>query len=387
MYISDGQSLLLILALLYLSECAIWLRKHSVAFVYSRGRWRIATPKSWLGNAKGALLFLNPLSPGRLLVSHLLPLSISPSGVCAFNGQTLPLTERPLGQSGKFISFSEIVDSSTDGAYLLINDERFVKCATSKQAKSVSNLLKTTTTAAPAARESLVRSFCGKQFSVAEAAAIFKDADELIRPIRWVGSSLFLFLFVAAPVLVFAFGLERLLIPLAVVMLVLAIQISIMFFRAHKKLYPQESTERWESLVKMLLCPPVSIRAADLLTRNLLSDYSPMVLVDLLRVATGPQFMRAFILDLQHPLKHEVIEEGAAQTIAWAAGEQLRFSLQHIERSGDAKSEGVLDPVLQEGNSISYCPRCGCQFRTREGECADCPGIELVVFPEHAEVD
>jgi len=385
MYLSDGQSLLLILFLLYLSECVVWVRKHSVAFVYSRGRWRIARPKSWLGNANGALLFLNPLSLGRLVVSHLPPITISPAGVCGLNAQTLPMSERPLGQTSKFIAFSDINDSSADGAYALINNERFAKCATPKQAKSVSKLIKMTAGAAPGARESIVQAYYARHFAADEAAAIFQNANNLIGPIRLVCWILFLFLFAAAPVLVSVFGL-RLLIPIAVATLVLAAQICLMFFRFHKKLYPEESIERIESLVKMLLCPPASIRAPDLLTRNLLSDYSPIVLIDLLRVVAGPQFTRAYILDLQYPLKYDVLNEAAAQTITWAAREQLTFSLQHIARSG-ATSEGVLDPILPEENSISYCPRCGCQFLTREGECADCPGIALVVFPEQAEVD
>ena len=32
-FITDGQTLLLILALLYLTECLIWVKKQSIAFV------------------------------------------------------------------------------------------------------------------------------------------------------------------------------------------------------------------------------------------------------------------------------------------------------------------------------------------------------------------
>ena len=60
-FITDGQTLLLILALLYLTECLIWVKKQSIAFVSPWGRrWRVATPISWLGNANGAMLILNP---------------------------------------------------------------------------------------------------------------------------------------------------------------------------------------------------------------------------------------------------------------------------------------------------------------------------------------
>ena len=130
--ISEGQTLLFILILLYLSECLIWVKRESVAFVSAWGsRWRLSVPPSWMGNASGGILFLNPLPPaGRVFLSHLSPISISPSGICAFNIQTLPSEARSPYQSGQFLSFNKIKDSSSDGAYLVINKEKFTKCAT-----------------------------------------------------------------------------------------------------------------------------------------------------------------------------------------------------------------------------------------------------------------
>src|SRR5687767_15292728 len=72
------------------------------------------------------MLILNPLPPpGRLFLSHLLPISISPSGVCAFNSQTLPSGARPATQTGEFLPFSTIQKSETDGAYLVLNGQKF----------------------------------------------------------------------------------------------------------------------------------------------------------------------------------------------------------------------------------------------------------------------
>ena len=121
-----------------------------------------------------------------------------------------------------------------------------------------------------------------------------------------MGVILFLFLFVFTPSLAFTFGSAPLIIPVAAVMVALAVEIAIMFHRAHKKLYPAESSERLESFVKMILCPPVSIRAADILTRNLLAEYSPIVLASVLPGSSEQQFVRSVILDLKHPLRHEV---------------------------------------------------------------------------------
>ena len=107
---SEAQTLLLILILLYLTECLIWVKRESVAFV-SRfgGRWRLTVPPSWFGNAKGGILFLNPLPPvGRVFLSHLSPISISPSGICAYNLQTLPSEARSPGQTGHFLPFGKV---------------------------------------------------------------------------------------------------------------------------------------------------------------------------------------------------------------------------------------------------------------------------------------
>jgi hypothetical protein len=384
--ISDGQTLLLILALLYLTECLIWVKKQSVVFVSFWGRrWRLAVPISWLGNANGALLILNPLPPpGRVYVTHLLPISISPSGVCAFNSQTLPSGGRPVTQTGEFLSFSAIKQTGTDGAFLVLNGQKFAKCANAKQAKALASIIETVSAAKVSKRETLVRSWIVKQFDARAASRSLSEAEESIGVIRWACSFFFVFMFIGIPVLVFLYGLEQLIIPLAVGILALAVQIALLFFSAHRKLYRPESQERFESLVKMIVCPPVSLRAADLLTRNLLAGYSPIVVANVLAGAGSQQFARDFVRDLQHPLKHEVTDEKAAETISWMNAAQLKACLEHVERDGRVKAKSLLQASEREGDSVSYCPRCGVQFVDGAGdECPDCPGVGLVAFSEN----
>lgn len=372
--IGEGQTLLLILVLLYLSECLIWVKRESVAFVSPwGGRWRLAIPPSWLGNAKGGILLLNPLPPaGRVFLSHMSPISISPSGVCAFNLQTLPFAGRSPYHTGQFLPFSKIKDTRADGSYLLINNERFARCANAKQGKALTRLIATMAKTSASKREAMARKWVATQFAADEAAALLKDSEALIEPIRSLSLILFLFLFAFTPALAFTFGLMPLIVPVACVMVALAVEIGILFHRAHKKLYPDESSERLESLVKMILCPPVSIRAADILTRNLLAEYSPIVLASVLPGAREAQFVRGVILDLQHPLGHDISDEAALQTITWTANEQLKVCLDHKYM----KSE----ELQREENAIAYCPRCRCQFVVTAGECPDCPGVGLVDF-------
>lgn len=368
--IGEGETLLFVLLLLYLSECGIWVKRESVAFVSGWRRWRLVTPSSWLGNARGGILFLNPLPPsGKILLSHLSPVSISPSGVCALNVQTLPSEARSPYQTGEFLPFNKIKEAGVDGSYLMINNERFAKCATAKQARTLATVIAEMVKASTSKREGLARNWIAKQYSAKDASVRLKEAQALIKPIQSLGLILFLFLFVLTPVLGSFFGLMRLVIPVAIVMVALAVEIAILFRSAHRKLYPAESAERVESLVKMILCPPVAIRAADILTKNLLAEFSPIVLAGVLAGSGERQFVRSVILDLKHPLKHELSDVSAVDTITWMVNEQLKVCEPH-----------VLPPTQREENSISYCPRCECQFVVAVVECPDCPGVRVSDF-------
>jgi hypothetical protein len=374
---TDGETLLLILILVYLSDCLIWVKRESVAFISIwGGRWRLTVPASWLGNANGAVMFLNPVPPaGRIHLSHLLPISISPSGICAYNLQTLPSEARSPAQTGQFLPFNKIKTAATEGVYLVVNDEKFAKCATAGQAKMLDQLIREIVKASTTKRERILREWMQKQFAVDDAAARLKEGKAMIEPVQELSLILFLFLFVFTPTLTSIFGLMPLIIPVAVVMIVLAVLTGIMFFRAHKRLFPKEGSERFENLIKMILCPPVSIRAPDVLSRNLLADYSPIVLASLLAGSGEQQFVRSFVLDLQHPLKHEVSDEVAEKTMRWAVDEQLNFCLERF-----LKPEDLRAPSSREKDSISYCPRCRCQYVVSETDCPDCPGVALVAF-------
>lgn len=382
---TDAQTLLLILCVFYLSDCFLWIRKESLAFVspWCAG-WHIAAINSLLGNSRGRFLLMNPLPPfGRVFLSHVPPLSISPEGVCAFNLQSLPWGR--VAHTGESLGFEDITGSSTDGAQLLINDQPFAKCASPTQAKRFSNLINSAAEVDVRKREHLIRAFLAKQFAGDEASARLREAHAIMNPIQSMCTILFVFLFVGVPLLVTFAGLLRVLIPIGFIMFALATEIAIMFYRGHKTLHPEETQERFESIVKMILCPPVAIRANDVLSRNLLSQYSPIVVADLLPGSSAQQFVRSFLLDLQHPLKHEVVDDHSIEIMNWAAAEQLKYSLEYISGSKYPGAEVLLARPDKTDDSVFYCPRCGCQFVSASDSCPDCPGVQLLSFTSQAE--
>ena len=116
---TEGQTLFLILSLLYLSECVIWMEKRTVLFSAWWGSGsQIFFASERFGNNNGGLALLNPFSPlGSNFLGHWIPLSISLDGVCAFTLQTIGDTRR-LFQTGKVLRFEKISDSKADGKYL-----------------------------------------------------------------------------------------------------------------------------------------------------------------------------------------------------------------------------------------------------------------------------
>ncbi|HWW61125.1 MAG TPA: hypothetical protein VN181_07150 [Thermoanaerobaculia bacterium] len=68
---SDGESLLAILALIYLSDCVVWLRKDAVAVVLPHfGRAAVRRPSAWAGNDRGGFAFISILPARAVFVSE-----------------------------------------------------------------------------------------------------------------------------------------------------------------------------------------------------------------------------------------------------------------------------------------------------------------------------
>jgi len=378
---TDGQTLFVILSLLYLSDCLVWIGRRTVLFSspWCR-RWRASFADERFGNDDGSVALLNPFPPlGSNFFGQWAPISMSPSGVCAFTLQAFQGTGRPF-QTGMVLAYEEISEPRADGKHLLLNGSRFVKCCTAEQAKSLAELIKRVSSEPTEKREKLIRESLIVQFAKEEAIKLLAQVSDLAAGMRWTCSAFFIFLYVITPILVSAFGLIRFVIPVTVVMLLSALFISVTYFRAHKALRPSQPHDRLSNLVKMILCPPVAIRAADLLTLNAMSRFHPVLLANLLLGSDSVEFTRAVISDLKHPIRHDLTDPRALSIVSWHAACDLDACTKFLEAQNPKILDNFLAPPSWDGVSSAYCPRCSCQFATRAGECPDCSGVELLPF-------
>jgi len=378
---TEGQTLFVILSLLYLSDCLVWIGRRTVLFS-SRWchRWRATFAGEYFGNAVGSVAFLNPLPPlGSNFLGHWVPVSISPTGVCAFTLQSFLGTDRPF-QTGMVLPYEEISETRAEGKHLLLNGSRFAKCCTMEQAKSIAELIKRVSSELTEKREELIRESLVVQFTKDEALNHLAHVNNLAAGMRWTCSAFFIFLYVITPMIVSAYGHTLFVIPVAIVMLLSALFISATYFRAHKALYLSQSHERLSNVVKMIFCPPTAIRAVDLLTLNAMSRFHPVLLASLLLGSDSLAFARVVISDLKHPIRHDLTDPRALSIVSWHAAYELDACTKFLEGQYSTTLDVLLAPPSWNGVSSAYCPRCSCQFATHSGECTDCPGVELLPF-------
>lgn len=381
---TDEQVLFVIICFLYITDCFLWLDRQSVAIVSSWWKkWKLEFPSVLFGNGDAGLVLLNPFPPlGLSFTCHLSPVSISPIGICAYNSQTL----RPGGkssQSGKTALFTEVKSIYFKEKDIIVNDSKFVKCRTESEASLLSHFLSSIISAAQETRETLIKEFFQKALDHESVWRALKVVSEQTRILRLLCNLSFFFIFLVAPALVMFYGLRHMIIPLGICFFLLSIRISVEFYASHKMLYLQASEDRIGNFLKMILCPPVAIRALDVVANPLLGSFNPLnvanVLLDKIKYSV---FAKEFMLDLKYPIQPNHLSDDGILIMMWHNNTLFNLCKSYLDDVAKLNIDLFSPPIQTDEHSKSYCPRCLGQFTKESGECPDCFGVKLALFPK-----
>lgn len=379
---SDGQSLFLVLGLLYLLECFHWLRRGTVAFTSAGSRrWRLRDDDSRpAGTARGFLLFCNPLPPlGLLLFTHRWPVAFSPDGIALApaNLAACASTRTP------FLRFDDIRTVCADGLELIVNGAVFANCASGPQAQTLAALVKTMVAQPVEKRQPALLADLETLYNCRTAGERVAACRRHVRWLRRLGNLLFLFTFGLTPLATRAYGLAWIIIPAAAGMLLLAWTIALLFLRAHRALLPEARGERALHLVKMLLCPPLAMRAHDALLANVFSALPPAVVaIHLLRANALAAFLARHLRSLLFPLQpDEPMPTEVTAAWAWQGEFQLQETMKLLKANGVDPEALLAVPRASDPTAKAYCPRCLAQFTDGAlAECPDCRGVKTAPF-------
>lgn len=357
---SDELALLFVLVFIYLAECVFWVRRDWVAFssLFSE-RFRLRYPESLGANQHGRFLLSNPLPPlGSVFLCQRWPLSLSPNGVCApapLNGTSS--TTSKVGP--KYVSFEDIRTVRTSDGQVVINGEVFVRRGSTRFARQLAELLSELSKLPVQERHAFIEKTLRRTVNLEEIDRLiclyWRDTASL----RILCNALFVYLFMVCPVVSWIVGFNRcwlfLLLGLLAGLAVTAIQ----FYRAHHRLYPEESADRWSHVVKMVLAPPIAIRALDALAWELLSSYHPLaVAYTLCTERTFLDYARWALRDARFPVASlgENGEPSPLFTEDWFR-DKSRHVLEEFLRRVGVEPEELLAPKLPTEDSLSLTVR------------------------------
>jgi len=381
--VTDLELLFLVLGIVYIWECACWLKRGAVGFrTWLGSRWKVMHPGRLLGNQKGGMILAHPLPPlGILLTSNPWPLSLSPEAVLAYVPGTDPASW--VSQPAGFVLFDQIQSVQASGKNVRVNGQALLQAASLTLASHIAHALQTLRQTAARQRARAIEKLIEDTFDTQAVRERWEEFRTETASLRFAANVLFAYLFLAAPALIWHAGLSFTWKWLLVALLVCTSNIAFLFHRAHKRLYPQAQDERFTNCLIVLLSPASAIRAVDLLARPLLERFHPLATARVLCNETAfIGLARGFLRELCYPALPLCPRPDPAARAAESYARELALgSLKNFLRRNSLEPDELLrPPAPQDPTCHSFCPRCGAQFTAAAGSCQDCGGVALCPF-------
>ncbi len=316
---SDGERLLLFLLLIYLSGCIRWVDRRTVLFVSGFGRrWRTVVADYLWGNSSGRIFLLNPVPPlGFLFAFRLMPVSVSPKRIVAFNAQTVGNSGRP-PQSERTAAIDPGTEFSREDSWLTVDGKPFCDMGDARTANRLAELLNGIKGSDEASREKAILGFWKERLDIRETKRQMRTALAACRPVRVACSWTFFALFVVVPVLSIRFGVGVAVLAGVVVELFSMPLICSLYYSCRKRHDPTFRTGLWGDLFKMILCPPNALRACDLIMERMSARLDALPLAALLlRGASRQAFLTDYLADLQTPKFPDHLPGAIRETCLW----------------------------------------------------------------------
>ena len=292
---TDGQLLLLLFALIYLSDTMVWVSLSGYA-VSSRWRsdWRLRSPSPRFEGLGGGLVTLQPFPPlGTVFVTEGWPFSVTQEGISPVSPEgPIPGIPPAPPKGSQCWKWEEIERISVDRKRLLINGGSFARTSGETRARHLAALLRRLRSAVPTGREEAIHREVSRAFRSRDATRRVAALLKALRPLRINCCLLFVVSFLVLPPVYWWFGEGRPTWIALAMMWLLMVLCSVEYLLIHRRLYPGQVGERWQHFFLGLLLPHHGMRTLDALTRNFLVGYHPLAVAAALTFGIAASAMR-----------------------------------------------------------------------------------------------
>lgn len=329
---SDGEQLLLILSLVYLSGCLQWINRRTILFVSGLGRnWKAVVADYRWGNSSGRVFLLNPFPPlGFQFMSRLLPISFSTTNIVAYNAQTVGNSGRP-PQSGRTAPIVPDMRFSRRGSVLMVDGKTFCDIGDVETAHEVVVLLNKIKVLDEGSREREICDFWRTRLDVRGAKKAIREVVAASRDMRLMCSLFFIVAFVILPLAPLWLGIDLTVLLGAGILFSFALAVCLMYHSCHRRCFLAYKDGLWGDLAKMILCPPSAIRACDLIMEKMSTrlDALPLAVL-LLRGAERDAFLTEYLTDLEAAYIPDDMPDIIRSTCLWQSRTILKIGVAAI---------------------------------------------------------
>lgn len=357
-----------------------WFPRSAYVFRAWFGARCAAIPASvaW-GSDRMALLFGPPLpGAGRFHLVELYPLSLGRDAVLAHVAQE-PNPGGRTPRSARIATWDEARGARAEGRDVHVGRSTFVTVGSEALARDVARTLRRLADLGAGARAEEIAVL---QARALDEARVRERAEAFARESRallWPAMATAAFLFAALPAVGATLGLARAWPWLLGSAVALQGWSASAYFRAHRRLDPDERGERGRRTFTIALSPLEALRASEILGRDVLHAFHPLAVgAVLLPREEFARFAERILRDARHPLPPACPSEdprAIAAERAWREG--LVRALSDAARRIGLPDDLATRAPAGDADEHAYCPRCLRTYTLREGTCPECWDLPL----------
>ena len=374
----DFSVLLVVVLLLYVLECVVWVPAGSVAFRLpssSKRPIRMLTRPNPM--ARSGIAFSLPFSIGSgVIVCSPLPISVCPQGV-ASGSQFMAGSKHH-----DFIFFKDMNKIEPSGKTLLINGDVFVATASEIQAAELGKILKRLKRQQLKDRPGEIERELAHSLDASYMDSRLKEYIEKTQRLAVDSLALSVIIFLAAPIVVWKWGLLAAWPFLFPVLLLNMLLIAWDFRRVARELFPKTGEGHWKAIMTIILSPPAALHPTKHLALDFGRDCHPLALAAARCSETDFRELASWVLrdTMFAPEMGESTDRQAEDCAKWFR-QRFQNAVSSLLSYKGYRPEGLIAPPPRESERVqAYCPRCLCQFVIPEGICRDCGEISLRAF-------
>ena len=378
--LTDTEWVMIVVAAIYLGECACWVRREVLCLSTVLGRFRALPSPSFMGNERFKLVLGNPSPLARCFLAEPWPFAVSPHGI-AFPQATFAAAD---GKAVCHLPFDAITGPiAAMEKEVRANGGTIAVGSSPEQAGRLAAMLAEVAAAGEADRGKVIGSHLDRWMDHAAARGAICRTEEVERDSAVFG------LHALRAGLRLRPGLVLFAVVARVAAGVRLFRPALLHLDAHgmglrrlpQGTFRREVFARFRHVGMLFLSPASAMRSPESLLRHGLAAFHPLAIAAAL--CTRPRcaaLAGPMLLALEHPKPGELPGEPEACRIdAWFR-KKLRKRLDALLRRLEIDPMELLRPAPPLGDSRSYCPRCRNQYVLAAGTCPDCGGLPLVAY-------